>query len=376
MTSDNSRRGAVIRTRRLRRIPRFVSAALFRLARIPQTSPVEHGVELYRIEYWTSGVDGRPVPASGLLAMPTGRGSNRGLVSYQHATQTDRSIVPSSPSRNEGVLISIEFAARGYVLVAPDYIGLGSSPGQHPYLHAASEAAAVVDLVRAATDVVPTRGRSLRGDLYLVGFSQGGHASLAALRALESEPIDGLSVMAAASVAGPYSLLDRSLPYALNGRSALHSPYVGYVATSYAAVTGHPLASIVRHPWPERLPGIFDGSRTLEQVAEALPNDPRQLLTTEALADLAGGRQGWFARALADNSVDDWRPMVPVRCYYGEADLDASPDDAIETARSLRERGGDAEAISVGQRDHNATAFAGIPLARDWFSELASRYAS
>jgi hypothetical protein len=45
--------------------------------------------------------------------------------------------------------LSLIFAARGYVVVAADYVGLGVSETFHPYLHAESEATAVVDALRA-----------------------------------------------------------------------------------------------------------------------------------------------------------------------------------------------------------------------------------
>jgi hypothetical protein len=34
----------------------------------------------------------------------------------------------------------------------PDYIGMGGSPGLHPYVHAASEATASIDMIRAARE--------------------------------------------------------------------------------------------------------------------------------------------------------------------------------------------------------------------------------
>jgi len=64
--------------------------------------------------------------------------------------------------------------ARGYVVVATDYEGLGD-PGVHPYLVGVSEAYAVLDSVRAARELPAAHAT----DRFAVwGHSQGGHAAL------------------------------------------------------------------------------------------------------------------------------------------------------------------------------------------------------
>jgi alpha-beta hydrolase superfamily lysophospholipase len=67
-----------------------------------------------------------------------------------------------------------DMLARGYVVVATDYPGLGT-PGIHPYLIGVSEGRAVLDSVRAARDL-PDAGASNRFAVW--SHSQGGHASL------------------------------------------------------------------------------------------------------------------------------------------------------------------------------------------------------
>ena len=67
-----------------------------------------------------------------------------------------------------------EMIARGYVVAATDYPGLGT-PGTHPYLIGVSEGRAVLDMVRAAM-AMPEPGASERFVVW--GHSQGGHAAL------------------------------------------------------------------------------------------------------------------------------------------------------------------------------------------------------
>lgn len=77
------------------------------------------------------------------------------------------------------ILLSL-FASLGYIVVAPDYIGLksmGSPTGfLHPYLVAEPTAIASLDSIRAAKKAVNGSGIT-PGDVLVVGGSQGGHAA-------------------------------------------------------------------------------------------------------------------------------------------------------------------------------------------------------
>jgi len=65
--------------------------------------------------------------------------------------------------------------AEGYVIIAPDYEGLGT-PGIHPYLNLKSAANSAIYAVKAYKDFY---GSQMNGQWMSVGQSQGGHASLA-----------------------------------------------------------------------------------------------------------------------------------------------------------------------------------------------------
>jgi len=216
--------------------------ALIRWQGLANTFPTQYGVSLYRVRYWTTGADASLTVASGLVAFP--RGSRlRGVVSFQHGTASERVSAPSAPDPSNGVLAAAAFAGRGYLLVAPDYVGLGVSAVPHPYLHADSEADAVVDLLRAARDVVAAAGADWPDALLLTGFSQGGHATLAAQRLLEA-------AQAQASLAK-----DAVEPFALACQALLEDPNSVRAADAVIAAIG----------------GGLDAGRTGDGVADQAP---------------------------------------------------------------------------------------------------------
>src|ERR1043166_4720495 len=101
--------------------------------------PVGSGVRLIKIIYETVNPFELQTLASGLLIIPQAPTNALPLVSYQHGTIIARSEVPSAAQSLERV-IGLAFAASGYAAVLPDYLGLGDSPGLHPFLHAKTEA--------------------------------------------------------------------------------------------------------------------------------------------------------------------------------------------------------------------------------------------
>ena len=91
-------------------------------------------VDVAAIEYTTTGADGNPVTASGVVAMPGGTVSYDHLLSIQHGTLD----MEEAPSKQ---LFYYEMmpVVSGHVVVMADYLGYGSSQTpdrQHPYLHA------------------------------------------------------------------------------------------------------------------------------------------------------------------------------------------------------------------------------------------------
>jgi len=104
-----------------------------------------------------------------------------------------------------------------------------------------------------------------------------------------------------------------------------------------------------------------------------MPRHPRDLFNPEFLNAYDHGEPHWFLDALAENNVDEWTPLAPVRIYYGDNDVDVLPEEARRAEAAMQQRGTDVTAISVGPYDHNASALRAIPKAIRWFTDLAHK---
>lgn len=132
----------------------------------------------YRVLYRSTGPGGRPILVSGVVIVPQGAPppGGRPIVAWAHPTS---GIVPRcAPSLAIFLFQQIQglrsMIARGFVVAATDYPGLGT-PGPHPYLVGESEGRAVIDIVRAAR-FLPRVGEGK--DFTVWGHSQGGQAVL------------------------------------------------------------------------------------------------------------------------------------------------------------------------------------------------------
>src|SRR5689334_13281754 len=140
--------------------------------------PSGAGATAFRILYRSTGLSGEPIAVSGAIFIPPGPApaGGRDVIAWAHPTSgVVEACAPSLMPDLAGTIWGLsEMLARGYVVVATDYPGLGT-PGIHPYLIGVSEGRAVLDSVRAARDM-PDAGASNRFAVW--GHSQGGHASL------------------------------------------------------------------------------------------------------------------------------------------------------------------------------------------------------
>ena len=175
------------------------------------------GVDFYYFKYWTVGPDNSAQLASGALMVPTGSAAPctgpRPIVLYAHGSATDAAyniadISDTSNSANsESALVAAVFAAQGYVVVAPNYLGYDiSTLGYHPYLVGAQNANVMMDALTAArsallTTFTPTTTDS--GKLYVTGYSEGGYVAMATVKAMQTA---GEAVTASAPASGPYAL--------------------------------------------------------------------------------------------------------------------------------------------------------------------------
>ena len=150
----------------------FVSEANYALDTVDNTSSIKV------MTYNMTNVQGKAATATALVLFPKATQPKDGyrVVVWEHGTVGAGD--ECAPSKNlihpRFKILANTLMAAGYVIVAPDYEGLGTK-GVHPYLNLSSAANSALTAVKAAKEHY---GNQLNGQWMSIGQSQGGHASL------------------------------------------------------------------------------------------------------------------------------------------------------------------------------------------------------
>ena len=165
----------------------------------------EYDIQMYKVTYNTTDNANANVEASGMIAVPINATCDSVPIAlYGHGTVLLREDVPSRD--NVESTLGKAFASRGYVTVMPDYLGLGDLNGFHPYQHAESEARVSVDMMRAAVEFIKdSLAYSFNHQVFLSGYSQGGHTAMATSKYIEDNSLESeLNIIASAPLSGAY----------------------------------------------------------------------------------------------------------------------------------------------------------------------------
>lgn len=135
--------------------------------------------------YKMKGVNDKETQATALVFVPktTPPAAGWPVVAWAHGTTgvADKCAPSQQGLKGTEVLLK-QLLAQGYVVVAPDYEGLGEPSGReaHPFLNLKSEAYSITDAVVAARDYIKKQGKPVSKDWLAIGHSQGGQAVLGA----------------------------------------------------------------------------------------------------------------------------------------------------------------------------------------------------
>ncbi|MBT8189539.1 MAG: T9SS type A sorting domain-containing protein [Bacteroidia bacterium] len=313
---------------------------------------VNYGVDLYKVRYYTPDINGDEHVASGLICIPQSQSRSFPLACYQHGTVGSRDDVPSN--LQGGYLLAVIFASYGYVITTPDYLGLGDSPGIHPYVHAATEASAAIDLLYAARELDAQDDTfSMNDQLFITGYSQGGHASMAAHQEIQTNYSQDFTVTAAAHMSGPYSLSEKMMDFTLGDNEYLTPSFIASAMLGFKEVypeilQDYEIEDIFQAQYVGDVLAYGNEEITLwelnDRFIEGLISEhgvvrPRDLLIEEVVDAILNDPMSPFSVVLQDNDTYNWAPEAPTRLYYCEADDVVNFDNAILAEAEMNANG-------------------------------------
>lgn len=335
--------------------------------RIPEfIVSISNAIDLYEIIYTTKWHDGTQIKASGLYFQPL---KNKTLVPqliYHHGTQIKKERTREIYGEN---IISAGFSANGYAVIMPDYIGLGKGDRTHLYQHSDSEADAAIDMYFAVQELNNRLNYKTNSQLYLTGYSQGGHACMATHKKLQ-EHFPEIEITASSPMSGSYDMSGAQ-------SEVMFSPYpdpayLPYLLMSYDEIyniTDGNLSSLFRAPYDSIISEIYTGDLDIFQINDYLPEIPVDVVQPELINQYLNNPNFIFKLALDANNLTDWKTDVPTQFCYCAGDKRVLKENSIVAYNSMKDNGSRYVSLrKVGNKiDHITCAGYAFVYTQLWF---------
>ena len=305
---------------------------------IPQLFlPINNGVHVYEITYITEWHDGSPVKATGLVMVPDNLHPQYSTIIYHNGTNIMKKREDKLGYNQFSICAGL--AADGYLVVVPDYIGRGNGDKHQLYLHSKTEAQTSVDLLFSTNGFLATLGHSPINNLYITGYSQGGHAALSTQRLIEQNYMNDFNLVASSPMSGPYDLfgtikIDPTKQYddALLFMYVVKSYQDIYkIRPSYSEVFVAPFDSLASI--------YLDGIHNYRDLKKFLPNSLGDIFAKEFIVNEILADSSHFKNILKENSNYTFVPTTPTQfCYCTEDDV-VSADNSRNAYQWMHDHG-------------------------------------
>lgn len=348
------------------------------LQRFTTSIRATYGVDVYKVTYTTASAMGEPINVSGQMVIPAKTpGTPSPRLSYQHGTIF---LDEDAPSQSYGALeFPVLAASLGYLVTAADYIGYGESAGlPHPHTHKKTLSAASIDLLRASQRWAQDQNIADNGQLFLMGYSEGGYATYAMQQEIEQNLAGEFSITASVPAASSYDL-------PLTAQQYLDMPAIdsfifqAFIISSYDQIYQLSLLNeIVLPAYLDVVSNYFDGSHSYNEINAELPpkgSAPESFYQVDFLENYPQGLAAPLVRRLEENSLNNWTPAAPTRFFQNPDDEVVPYQAVVDMVSDLQQQGADVDLVSCDlgglATTHGNCFFSAVYFTATYFSGLA-----
>jgi alpha/beta superfamily hydrolase len=338
--------------------------------------PVKNGVDVYEIIYKAQWIDGSWRNASGIYFAPK-TDKTAPYVMYGHGTQIEknREITNKNAQQN----ICMMFATDGYAAMYPDYFGIGKGEGKHLYQHAISEANSFIYMLYAVDELNESINVKHNGQLFLTGYSQGGHASMAAHKYIEALEDFKFKVTASSPMSGAYDMTGEQEKYMF--QEYPRPFYLPYLLISYQKAYeifgDKDIYAAFKSPFDTILPKYFENndSKSLDELNKIMPKIPKDIVLDSIVNVYVNDSNFVFKERLRENNLTQWKPEAPMQLCFCKGDREVNYKNSLVAHHEMKLLG--AENVKLNnlsdKLDHNTCAAFAVLSTKYFFNRYKKK---
>lgn len=338
-----------------------------------------YAADVYRVTFWSTDADGSPVEVAALLYIPVsaepiqapvlafGSGTT-GVGDHCAPSLENPEIVRFGWYRSN----MLAYAGQGIITIFPDYTGFNDTTIPQRYFSKLAEGYLMLDSVRAARAVATSivtllRTRTMPArESFTAGYSQGGHAALAAA---DLAPDYAPEV----ELAGAVGFGSTNSVEALFRDAGYYPPNIVYTYLQLYGESAVPVDEILQPHWVENLE-LDVLTMCVNEFQRYYPFDVRGIYTERFYNALMDRRLDEefpaFKRILDENLSGLSGHGIPTLIVQGARDLIASVPSQREFVERLRETGVDVTYLELEGVRHRYTRPAGFIQSVEFIREL------
>lgn len=287
--------------------------------KIPQiVDRVRYAIDMYEVTYKGMWLDSSYILAKGVMYVPRSGKPNAELI-YDHGTRI-------SLGQHAGIddleqVICAMYSVDGYISLFPYYYGLGGGEKEHVYQDYKTEALASIYMLKACREIYSKIGAATTGQLFVTGYSQGGHASMSTHKMLESGAFPDITITASAPMSGAYDMIGAQAKTMFEYYD--HPHYLPYLLLSYQYayhLWPGDIYKIFKAPYDKEIKEIFAQPRIRDYayIDSVLPKIPAQMVQDSLVGLFKNDTNLAFTKKLIENCLCNWAPKAPMQmcaCY-------------------------------------------------------------
>ena len=337
-------------------------SALWKRHHIPKLAlPIRNDVDIYEIIYKAPWIDSTTwINCSGIVYVPKLKSKKPATFMFGHGTEIRKGRTVNDEDSQQGICMGM--AADGYLALYVDYYGIGKGDGQHLYQHAWSEGMAFLYMLYAVEELKKNLNIETNGQLFLTGYSQGGHASFAAQKFIEAAHDPRFKVTATSPMSGAYDMTGEQAKYMFQVYPRpFYLPYliISY-QTAYHIWNTDNIYSVFRAPYDTMLQGFFGPVRNkgYDDLDKVMPKIPSEVVVPQLVESFKNDPNFPFLKRLRENNLTDWLPEAPVQLCFCEGDREVNYKNSVAAYNSITAKGKkDIKLLNLSDHlDHNTCA--------------------